>query len=69
MQKCVSMTYESSEGPDQPVTSDQGLYLTPNYGQIQQKSIDDFFFPENRIRYLSPEDNLHEMSNPIFWGK
>ena len=28
------------------------------------------FFPENRIRYIIQiVSNLHEMSNPIFWGK
>ena len=31
------------------------------------------FFPENRIwhfmQIVSWGDNLHEMSNPVFWGK
>ena len=50
------------------------LTLSPLGKTVSRRHIEIFvlFFPENRIQHFMQSvfgDNLHEMSNPVFWGK
>ena len=55
------------------VTSSLDTYSAMGEFSRQQIYIFLFFFPENRIdiscKLSLKGDNLHEMSNPIFWEK
>ena len=55
------------------------FFITFTLSTLWANSADDklvilvLYFPENRIWYfmqiVSSADNLHEMSNPVFWEK
>ena len=73
----IQLFYRWPAETDQIERTGLGLWgLTACWVQIAVKNILKYFFllfPENRLCYfmqiVSLGDNLHEITNPIFWGK
>ena len=57
------------------IKSEYGMVIINAFSSELVICLDDFFlfFPENRtwnfMQIVSIVDNLHEMSNSVFWGK